>query len=278
MVRSLIAFIFLLIVCFQANSQVYKKHSELGLYGGVSYYLGDLNPAKQFFMVRPGVGLVYRFNPSRRFTWQFHGIYSSVQAYDSLGKNDFQINRNLSFRSRIIEVAGSLQFNFFDYEIGNDETPATPYIFAGIALYNFNPTAEMNGDWVELRPLGTEGQGSGLKSAPKPYSLLGVSIPFGMGFKFHAMGRLGVSIEWGMRKTYTDYLDDVSTTYVEQDVLYANKGLDAALFADRSILNPGDSNKNRQRGNSTTNDWYSFAGVTLTYKLSSGKSVCAAYK
>jgi hypothetical protein len=278
MVRSLIAFIFLLSVCFQANSQVYKKYSELGLYGGVSYYLGDLNPAKQFFMVRPGVGLVYRFNPSRRFTWQFHGIYSSVQAYDSLANNDFQVTRNLSFRSRIIEVAGSLQFNFFDYEIGNSETPATPYIFAGLALYNFNPTAEMNGDWVELRPLGTEGQGSGLKSAPKPYSLLGVSIPFGMGFKFHAMGRLGVSIEWGLRKTYTDYLDDVSTTYVQQDVLYANKGLDAALLADRSIVNPGDSNLNRQRGNPTTNDWYSFAGVTLTYKLSSGKSVCAAYK
>ena len=278
MVRSLIAFFFLLSVCFQASSQVYKKYSELGLYGGVSYYLGDLNPGKQFFMVRPGVGLVYRFNPSRRFTWQFHGIYSSVQAYDSLSNNDYQVNRNLSFRSRIIEVAGSLQFNFFDYEIGNSETPATPYIFAGLALYNFNPTAEMDGDWVELRPLGTEGQGSELKSAPKPYSLLGVSIPFGIGFKFHAMGRLGVSIEWGIRKTYTDYLDDVSTTYVDQNVLYANKGLDAALFADRTLLNPGNSNLNRQRGNSTTNDWYSFAGVTLSYKLSTGRSVCAAYK
>jgi hypothetical protein len=121
MVRSLIVIISLISFSFQAKSQVYKKYSELGLYGGVSYYLGDLNPAKQFFMVRPGVGLVYRFNPSRRFTWQFHGIYSSVQAYDSLANNDFQVTRNLSFRSRIIEVAGSLQFNFFDYEIGNDE-------------------------------------------------------------------------------------------------------------------------------------------------------------
>lgn len=276
--RILIIIIFILGSVNQAKSQVYKKYSELGLYGGVSYYLGDLNPAKQFFMVRPGIGLVYRFNPSRRFTWQFHGIYSSVQAYDSRADNDFQINRNLSFRSRIIEVAGSLQFNFFDYEIGNSETPATPYIFVGIAGYNFNPKAEMNDNWVDLQSLGTEGQGSGLKSAPKPYSLLGVSIPFGIGFKFHALGRLGVSIEWGMRKTYTDYLDDVSATYVEQDILFANKGLDAALFADRSILNPGDSNKNRQRGNSTTNDWYSFAGITLSYKLSTGKSQCAAYK
>lgn len=278
MVRSLIVIISLISFSFQAKSQVYKKYSELGLYGGVSYYLGDLNPAKQFFMVRPGVGLVYRFNPSRRFTWQFHGIYSSVQAYDSLANNDFQVTRNLSFRSRIIEVAGSLQFNFFDYEIGNLETPATPYIFAGIAVYNFNPKAEMNDDWVELRPLGTEGQGSGLKSAPKPYSLLGVSIPFGMGFKFHAFGRLGVSIEWGIRKTYTDFLDDVSTTYVDENILFANKGLQASEFADRAITSPGISNVNRQRGNPTTNDWYSFAGITLSYKLSTGKSQCAAYK
>ena len=282
MIRSLIVFIFFLSFSFQANSQVYKKYSELGLYGGVSYYIGDLNPGKPFFMVRPGGGLVYRFNPSRRFTWQFHAIYSSVQAYDSLANNAFQVNRNLSFRSRIIEVAGTLQFNFFDYEIGNYETPATPYIFAGLAMYNFNPKAEMNGKWVDLRPLGTEGQGSGLKTAPKPYSLLGVSIPFGMGFKFHAMGRLGVSIEWGMRKTYTDFLDDVSTTYVDQNILFANKGLQASQFADRSIspgnsIGPGSSNVNRQRGNPTTNDWYSFAGVTLTYKLSSGKSVCPAY-
>ena len=103
MVRSIIVFIFLLCFSFQANTQVYKKYSELGLYGGVSYYLGDLNPGKQFFMVRPGVGLVYRFNPSRRFSWQIHGIYSSVQAYDSLANNAYQVNRNLSFRSRIIK-------------------------------------------------------------------------------------------------------------------------------------------------------------------------------
>jgi hypothetical protein len=143
-------------------------------------------------------------------------------------------------------------------------------------MYNFNPKAEMNGKWEELRPLETEGQGSGLKSAPKPYSLLGVSIPFGLGFKFHAMGRLGVSIEWGMRKTYTDYLDDVSTTYVNPSILFANNGLKSALFADRSIT-PGSSMVNRQRGNPTTNDWYSFAGVTLTYKLATVKSVCPAY-
>jgi hypothetical protein len=277
MIRSLIVFFFLVSFSFQANSQIYKKYSEIGLYGGASYYIGDLNPGKPFFMVRPGVGLVYRFSPNRRFTWQFHGIYSSVQAYDSNADNAFQVNRNLSFRSRIIEVAGSLQFNFFDYEIGNDETPATPYIFLGLAVYNFNPKAEMNGNWEELRPLETEGQGSGLKSAPKPYSLLGVSIPFGMGFKFHTMGRLGVSIEWGMRKTYTDYLDDVSTSYVDENILFANNGLESALFADRSINNPGNSNINRQRGNPTTNDWYSFAGVTLTYKLSTVKSACPAY-
>jgi hypothetical protein len=145
-------------------------------------------------------------------------------------------------------------------------------------MYNFNPKAEMNDDWVELRPLGTEGQGSGLKSAPKPYSLLGVSIPFGMGFKFHAFGRLGVSIEWGMRKTYTDYLDDVSTTYADPDVLFATQGLVAVELADRSLVNPGPVNTNRQRGNETNRDWYSFAGLTITYKIQPKRPDCAAYK
>ena len=110
--RILIICIFFLCSFSHVESQIYKKYSEFGVYGGVSYYLGDLNPGKPFFMVRPSVGLVYRFNPSRRFTWQFHAIYSSLQAYDSLANNDFQVNRNLSFRSRIIELAGLLQFNF----------------------------------------------------------------------------------------------------------------------------------------------------------------------
>ena len=265
-------------MAFSARSQVFTKYSELGLFGGVSYYLGDLNPGKQFFMVRPGVGLVYRYNPSKRFTWEIHGLYSSVQAEDARSSEENQITRNLSFRSQIIEFAGTLQFNFFDYEIGNPETPATPYIFGGLGLFRFNPKAEYEDDWIALQPLGTEGQGSTTYASRKPYSLIGGAIPFGVGVKFHAFNRLGFSLEWGMRKTFTDYLDDVSSTYADPDVLFATNGELAAVLADRSLVNPGKSNTGRQRGNATNKDWYSFAGLSITYKIVPRKAECPAYK
>ncbi|HOY47850.1 MAG TPA: DUF6089 family protein [Flavobacteriales bacterium] len=263
---------------FSANSQVFNRYSELGLFGGVSYYMGELNPGKQFFMVRPGGGLVYRYNTSRRFAWEIHGLYGSVQAEDARSGEDNQILRNLSFRSQIIEFAGLLHFNFFNYEIGNPETPATPYIFGGLGLFRFNPKADFQGEWIALQPLGTEGQGSPVYADRKQYSLMGANIPFGFGVKFHAFGRLGFSLEWGLRKTFTDYLDDVSTTYADPDVLFATHGELAALLADRSLVNPGKINAGRQRGNSTNKDWYSFAGLTITYKIVPRKAECAAYK
>lgn len=267
-----------LAISFSANSQVFNRYSELGLFGGVSYYMGELNPGKQFFMVRPGGGLVYRYNTSRRFAWEIHGLYGSVQAEDARSGKDNQVMRNLSFRSQIIEFAGLLHFNFFNYEIGNPETPATPYIFGGIGLFRFNPKADFQGEWIALQPLGTEGQGSPVYADRKQYSLMGANIPFGFGVKFHAFNRLGFSLEWGLRKTFTDYLDDVSTTYADPDVLFATHGELAALLADRSLVNPGKINTGRQRGNSTNKDWYSFAGLTITYKIVPRKAECAAYK
>lgn len=274
----LLSFICCIGLVHSAHSQVFTRYSELGLFGGVSYYMGDLNPGKQFFMVRPGVGLVYRYNPSKRFTWQIHGLYGSVQAEDARSSAENQVLRNLSFRSQILEFAALLHFNFFNYEIGNPETPATPYIFGGLSLYHFNPKADNNGEWIALQPLGTEGQGSTVYASRKPYSLLGANIPFGVGVKFHALRRLGFSVEWGLRKTFTDYIDDVSTTYADPDVLYATHGQMSALLADRSLVNPGKSNTGRQRGNENTNDWYSFAGLTITYKIVPRKAECAAYK
>ncbi len=269
-----------ILLCFSNSlkTQVFNKYSELGLFGGVGYYMGDLNPSKQFFMPRLAGGLVYRYNPSRRFAWHIHGVYGSVQAEDALSNDPAQELRNLSFRSQIIEFATILEFNFFNYEIGNRNTPATPYIFGGFSLFRFNPKANFFGEWIPLQPLGTEGQGSTVYSDRKEYSLINASFPFGLGVKFHALGKLGFSIEWGLRKTFTDYLDDVSTTYADPDVLFATNGELSALLGDRSLVNPGKINTGRQRGNSTTRDWYSFAGLTITYKIEPRKAECPAYQ
>ena len=277
MMRRGFLFIVLLVVGGQVSAQSFKKYSELGLFGGVSYYMGELNPGKPFFMPSFAGGLVFKHNYNARWAWRISALYGNVQADDSRSEVPSQIQRNLSFRSQVIEFSPMLEFNFFPYEVGNLNRPATPYIFGGFALFRFNPKAEYQGDWVALQPLGTEGQGTASFPDRKEYSLINAAFPFGIGFKFHA-GRLALAIEWGLRKTFTDYLDDVSTTYVDPDLLYATNGVLAALIADRSVVNPGEINTGRQRGNPSNKDWYSFAGITLSYKLSRKESVCPAYQ
>jgi len=276
--RKKLTLLLLLLSGIVANSQVFTKYSELGPMGGVSYYMGELNPGKQFFMVRPAVGLIYRYSGNPRWTWRVHGLVGGVQADDAKSAAASQIQRNLSFRSQIIEAAVILEFNFFPYEVGNPDKPFSPYIFGGISMFRYNPKALIDGEYIPLQPLGTEGQGSAEYSLRKPYSLINGSFPFGFGFKFHAFNRLGMSIEWGLRHTFTDYLDDVSKTYADPDVLFATNGEYSAILADRSLVNAGKSNTDLQRGNPNNKDWYSFAGLTITYKLVKKGEVCPAYR
>jgi hypothetical protein len=274
-------YLLLLVMCFTGPilvAQKMRKYSELGPVAGVSYYMGDLNPGRQFFMPRFGGGLVYRYNYHPRWAWKIQASYMSIQADDAESKSLSQRNRNLSFRSSIYEFSPQIEFNFFPYEVGNVVYPATPYVFWGFALFRFNPKAEYKGEWRELQPLGTEGQGTAQYRGRNPYSLLGATFPFGFGVKFHFLKIIGVGVEWGLRKTFTDYLDDVSTTYVDPFSLYYAHGVDAVKLADRSLNAPGNSNINRQRGNSTTKDWYAFAGLTLTVKLRKAERVCQAYR
>lgn len=263
--------------CVHAQSS-FRRYSELGPTGGMSYYMGELNPGTPFFMALPGGGLVFRHSSSDRWTWRVQALYLQIQASDAESKVASQELRNLSFRSAVWEFSPILEFNFFPYEVGNSTTPATPYVFGGFALFRYNPKTEFMGKDVELQPLGTEGQGTAAYADRKMYNLTSVSLPFGMGVKFHAFGRLGVSIEWGLRKTFTDYLDDVSTTYADPDVLYATHGVQSALLADRSLIQPGEYNVDRQRGNPSNKDWYSFAGITLSYKLMKKRRPCATYQ
>jgi hypothetical protein len=114
----------------------------------------------------------------------------------------------------------------------------------------------------------------------KHYSLVNISFPFGLGFKYSVGKNICIGAEWGMRKTTTDYLDDVSTTYADPVILAAEHGAIAAILADRSLKNVGENvnNTGLQRGNSATKDWYSFAVAFITVKFKTrGKGSCPAY-
>lgn len=252
-----------------------SQYHEVGLMAGTSYYIGDINP--QFHIptqANLGGGLIYRYNFNDRVAFKGSILYNRFYAHDEDSKDTWQENRNLHFRNDVFEFSGQIEINFLTYEIGDKNRPSSPYLFVGLALFRHNPQAELNGRWIDLQPLGTEGQGiSGFEDR---YSLTQISIPFGVGFKFNIVRNLAGSLEWGMRRTFTDYLDDVSGVYVDQGILIEENGPLAAILSDRSIVptGPDGTNSGMQRGEINREDWYVFTGLILTYKLGKPRVKC----
>ena len=257
------------------------QYNELGILIGASNYKGELS--RHMFntdFLHPAVGGFYRHNWDRRWAWKLSVNYGRISGDDAKAKTAFELNRNLSFYSNILEVSPQIEFNFFPYETGNSDYPFTPYIFTGLAFFHFNPKAQLGNSTYELQPLGTEGQGL---NGTKKYKRLQVSIPIGGGIKI-STGRIGIGIELGVRRAYSDYLDDVSTVYPELNGLRAARGPAAALLSDRS-LTPADTSVGfvsaflKQRGNSSDKDWYFFGGITIYWRMSSTlRDICTPFK
>ena len=271
--------IVILLIMLGLFSTVSAQRNEVGLFGGGTYYLGDINPAKHFTFIKPSYGLVYRYNFTPHWTFKFNAIQGKV--YSSDKKIGFNPERNLHFKSKITEVSTQVELNFFKYVTGSKDMLFSPYIFGGFSIFSFNPQAELNGEWYDLQPLGTEGQGTTAYPEKEPYNLISYAIPFGLGFKLSLSENLSLATEWGLRKTFTDYLDDVSTTYADPYVLASQNTPVAASLADRTEYQEGEQPVDKtglQRGDPTTNDWYSFFGISITFRLKGRKDVCPAFK
>jgi hypothetical protein len=232
-----------------------QKSGDIGLLGGVTYYLGDLNPGMPFQLSKPAFGIMYRQNFNKRISLRVHGLRGSVAGDDAVSKTNQE--RNLNFESKITEAGVQLEINFFEYSIGSRMHVISPYLFGGPTVFYFKPFGNLPGGKTELAPLYTEGQA-------KKYNLYAFSGSFGLGVKYSISKLLGVGAEWGMRKTTTDYLDDVSKTY------YLNlAGKDPATASIPELASDPllSHNAGMQRGNSRNTDWYSFAGVSVTFKI-----------
>lgn len=241
--------------------QSYKTSTEIGFYGGGSYYLGDISPNRHFLDSKAAFGAVYRYNLSTRHSIRATAFYGNVEASDANSNYATLQNRNLHFRSRLIELAVGYEIDFFKYRINDMKYPISPYFFYQIAYTRINPMTDYNGNEVALQPLGTEGQGTTLSDRNK-YSLNQFAIPLGIGVKMNLRKGVAISMEYGIRKTFTDYLDDVSGTYVDGDLLRAENGPLSAELANRQIETTTELN----RGNPNNKDWYTFYGVMLTFK------------
>ncbi|HEY0432939.1 MAG TPA: DUF6089 family protein, partial [Chitinophagaceae bacterium] len=197
--------------------------------------------------------------------------YSIIGGADRFSNNDSLKARNLAFETKIAEFSVLGEYYLFDL----NERRFSPYLMAGFAVYHFNPY-DYNGTTqkVYLQPLSTEGQGLSGYPDRKPYSLTQLAIPFGGGIKYTLTDKLRVGLELGMRKLFTDYLDDVSTTYPDPTDLLSARGQTAVDMSYRGDELPNGSPnypaKGAQRGGSQHKDWYYFFGLHLTYRLGSG--------
>ena len=250
----------------QQKKRNFRQH-ELGILLGGAYYIGDLNPRKHFALTQPAAGAFYRFTPNYRYAFRTGINWGNIMGDDSQSDNADQLQRNLNFKSRIIEFNVLAEFNFLEYRISNDKYKFTTYLFLGIDVFTFRPRAQIGTNWIDLQPLRTEGQTKG-------YRLTQISIPLGIGAKMNVSKQVGIGFEWGPRKTFTDYLDDVSGTYPDTDLKPFSSGMGKTL-SDRS-KNAGN-NINKQRGNPKTKDWYFFFGITLNIKLKFKAAPCYAY-
>lgn len=147
----------------------------------------------------------------------------------------------------------------------------SPYFMGGIGLFSFNPQAKLNGQWIELKPLSTEGQGFAEYPDRKPYKLKQLNFPVGIGLKYKITPMFNFSLECVSRILNTDYLDDVSTSYIDQSLfaryLFGNQLTNALLLNDRQgELNPAHvTMKGYERGNPKSNDAYFSVNLKMSF-------------
>jgi len=206
-------------------------------------------------MAQIAYGVMARYNIDDRWSVKLGVTRGKVKGNSE--KTNFLPGRNLQFESPITDFSLMAEFNFFQYFTGSRWNWITPYLYAGIGGFTFQPTS----GGVKLKPLGTEGQNVGYDGR-KPYSTLGVNIPFGLGVKVSIGKKIGLTVFWEMHKTFTDYIDDVSSTYY-LDGPAINTNDQSGILSDPTRNHmPG-----MQRGNPKSNDWYSFSGLTVTYEF-----------
>ncbi|MBT3611475.1 MAG: hypothetical protein HN522_00850 [Flavobacteriales bacterium] len=270
-IRNFLILVVFISLGFTANAQ-YKENTEVGFIAGASYYLGDLNTT-HFNKSLPFGGIVIRKNIDRRFSYKAELLYLNISADDRNNATDtIAINRGLHFRSSIFELSGQIEFNFLPFELGNALYTWTPFVYTGISFFHFNPQAEnKEGLWLNLQELGTEGQGSTSFPERTKYPLAQIAIPLGGGLKIAVNPSFNIILEYGVRKTFTDYLDDVSKTYP-----LTNGGEIADISnATYEMSDPtGTHIAGEQRGDPNKNDWYSFVGITLSFKLNNQTKGC----
>lgn len=263
---------------------------DLGGGGDASHFVSDFD----FKAQRPVISAGMRYKILEPLAAKATLTYGIVSGSDQNSSDIYRLDRNLSFRSSLLELAVQAEYSIIKEPVSNryslrrkkkftfKSLMVNTYVFGGVAGFWFNPKGlddgpGGSGEWVKLQPLGTEGQG--LMEGRDKYSRVQLAFPFGIGLKYNLTRQISIGLEFGARYTLTDYIDDVSTTYIDNAWL-ASVNPQAARLADKSPWseNPLESKTGinygagDQRGESKYNDFYFFSFVTVAYKLTTGRN------
>jgi hypothetical protein len=263
--KTLLSLAILLIYTTIASAQPWA----IDLFAGTANYQGDLQE-KRYTMANSkmalGLGASYAYNGHFRVRGLL--TFAKLTADDKDNSDPALVARNLNFFTNITEFSLTLHYDILDLKYNR----VTPYIFAGVGVFHFNPyTYDSTAGRVYLKPLSTEGQGLSAYPDRKPYSLTQFNLPFGGGIKFRVSDGVMIAWEIGLRKTSTDYLDDLSTTYVDQFDLLNERGqtaVDVAWRGDEVKTNPQLYPPGGTiRGGPDFKDWYYFSGITASFNI-----------
>lgn len=248
----------------------------LGDLGGLNRTGSDYSPADlEISLTRPAITLGYRYKILKNLNWNNSFNYLLVSGNDKLTQEPYRNNRNLNFKSNIFEFATRIELAYLSSKkgnrygikrtIGKRHKGSTWELigFVGIGVFYYNPKGQStSGSNVALKPLHTEGQG--LPGGPKQYSNYSICIPMGVAYRRIIKKQWSVGVELNYRKTFTDYIDDVSTRYYDKTALTNAYGPLSAEMADPSLglipgaTSPDASGVGAQRGDTQKDTYLSF--------------------
>ncbi len=288
--RKLSALLLLIIVVSTTQAQQWKfiRHEVSGGVGATSF-LGELGGSNntgshgikgikdlEFKMTRPVLNVGYRYFFTQWLAGGANLAFGRLNGSDELTDEIYRKNRNLHFKSPIVELSVRAEiYPFKEYfghlyrsngVLGKSISHFSPYLFVGVGGFYFNPKAKYDGSWQKLRALETEGT---------TYKRIAMSFPVGAGVKYALSNRMSIGFEIGLRYTTTDYIDDVSGNYVDKsgaDAMtqyLANPTTNIVPVYVDGAYTSNPTAVGQQRGNSEYNDSYAFAIFSVNYKLTS---------
>lgn len=245
---------------------VFSQRFHIGIFGGLAAYNGDLTDKIYPKKVTNGaIGITGNYELTDNIMLRGGYTYAIVGGADRFSDKPEMLARNLAFETSLSEFSVMGEY----YLLNLYDNRFSPYVFVGVSIYHFDPYAYNGGsDKIYLKPLSTEGQGLAGYPDAKSYGLTQAAIPFGGGVKYAINENLHLGLEFSFRKLFTDYLDDVSTTYADPTDLLAAKGqlsVDMSYRGD-DVGNPVYPAKGSGRGG-PNNDTFYFTGLHLTYRL-----------